>query len=227
MTIDTSSWEHEGQLWDFLHGDTDEARGLRERSDATAKEYFGENAEALMRAVLIEYASGELARARPDIVGFLHGFHPRAVQLLLVHGTAYVPHDWGRSPREWERQPVNGKCHENSHWLMCESNQGASDVERMVYVEGLALSTLHLPMLHAWNARGLKKRIALDWTSYSIARWTRHFGIPFTESEYATACRLVSRDAHPRLLLSRSNFGVVEKYLNEVLQERKRERPAD
>jgi hypothetical protein len=40
----------------------------------------------------------------------------------------------------------------------------------LLYVEGICMSILANPMVHAWNAKGLENTVAIDWTFYATSK---------------------------------------------------------
>lgn len=105
--------------------------------------------------------------------------HPEAFEILLTYGKDYIPHLWGKAPPSLRPD----RCYANS-WVLAQVH------EQLIYVEGIVVGVVIKPMLHAWNAVGLEGRAAMDFTQYSVSRWSRYLGIPFSLEEHAELCRL-------------------------------------
>lgn len=105
--------------------------------------------------------------------------HPEAFEILLTYGRDYTPHLWGKAPLNLKPD----RCYENS-WVIAQVHK------QLIYVEGIVAGAVIKPMLHAWNAVGLEGRAAMDFTQYTVSRWSRYLGIPFSIEEHEELCRL-------------------------------------
>lgn len=105
--------------------------------------------------------------------------HPDAFEILLAYGEDYAPHLWEKAPPNLRPD----RCYANSLVF-------AHVHKELIYVEGIVVGAVIKPMLHAWNAVGLKGRAAMDFTQYSVSRWSRYLGIPFSLDEHKELCRL-------------------------------------
>ena len=94
----------------------------------------------------------------------------------------------------------------------------------MVYVEGVAFGPIsRMPMLHAWNAFGLRRRTAIDWTFYAGSRWMRYIGIPLTVEENMKLRRLTPLGTSVHLIFHKKYFTPKAKArLIQILEQRKR-----
>lgn len=142
-----------------------------------------------VRQIAIQRARGE------HFIGalrLLNDVHPAALKLLLEYGENYSPYEWTSMPLE----PKPNHCFSNA-WVLAHIAMEGSQTWQAIpsanlYVEGLAYGSVVRPMLHAWNTEGFDSRVAIDWTHYSVCRWSRYLGIPFTLDEYWSICRLRS-----------------------------------
>jgi hypothetical protein len=137
---------------------------------------------------------------------WLKGFHPEAFDFLFQYGQDYRPLQWKSWPEFGLGLPEYRACFKNSCRLMCAYNNSKyGDAaaappkwvrrEDAVYVEGICVGAVSKPMLHAWNAIGIKSRVAFDWTHAAACRWDRYFGFPLTEAEYWELSEAVSGKA--------------------------------
>lgn len=111
-------------------------------------------------------------------------------------------------------------------------NSGAREEGKeavLVYVEGLTVGFMAIPMLHAWNSYGLIDTRAVDWTMYVGCEWNRYIGIPFTEEEYAELQAIVfpRRRRRPISLFDGKIYPLVEERIQQLLADRKRPAPGD
>lgn len=166
-----------------------------------------------------------------DMFHSLDRISPDAFDLLVKYGVEYTSKAWREAPGFGE--PIPGRCHANSWELMDMINQEIQDqkleppeTERATYVEGITFGPHTNPMLHAWNAKGLTRKNAIDWTFYSVCQWLHYYGIPLTQSERETAQRLVCPN-HPKtitLLLEKRRFPKIKSFLIDVLEKRREEK---
>jgi hypothetical protein len=158
---------------------------------------------------------------------YLSDIHPEAFILIASHGVDYSPRLSRKPPLYGE--PESGACFVNAWKLMyganvnlARSRRDRKDKTPFVYVEGIALGVTAFPMLHAWNARGLEGRKAIDWTFYAVCQWIRYLGIPFTQEEHEELCRLIQPgEFRINLLFRRNVFPIVRPALLKLLDKRK------
>lgn len=148
-----------------------------------------------------------------------NGMHPRALRLLIEHGSVYTP---GVIDNRYPKDPESGQCFKNSCALMLWYNRGVPK-KSIVYVEGLVIGAASFIMPHGWNAHTLASRKTMDWTHYAATRWNYYFGISFTEDEVR---ELASVAGHPGMMgaiFSEPWFTpAVEKRIREILARKKR-----
>jgi hypothetical protein len=117
----------------------------------------------------------------------LSDIHPDAFAILVKYGTDYFGSRWRTPPVMGE--PSRKECYLNARkWadrynLSLVRHPERKDRRLMVYVEGMVHGPNVRPMLHSWNAQGLRGTVAMDWTFYSCSQWIRYRGIPLTLEE--------------------------------------------
>lgn len=215
MTKPLPVLKNERARWRYLHADTKVAASRRVQLDKLFLELFPQGHETSVRFFVGEPADGE-RDFDPPYEGFRH-IHPRAFPILANYGLDYVPAETPAVMYE-ERafQPRQGRCSENACVFMAEYNRcRQADDAALSYVEGILVGSNIYPMLHAWNELPGEKRVALDWTLYASSKWSRYFGVPFTQEEYA---RIGGRS----LLFHRNNFERYETAILKLLESRPR-----
>ena len=150
-------------------------------------------------------------------------FHPRALDLLLVHGMDYAPDiERCRNFKTLGFDPLIGQCFGNSWSLMRAVNNRDPDSAHLAYVEGLVYGYCTKPVLHAWNSFGISGTRALDWSHYVGCEWSRYFGICISEHEHESLRRIVFPDepSRPVSLLDLHFYPFIEEPLTELLAAR-------
>lgn len=220
----SSKFHTEREAWDMIHG----PNGSTKAYEDYFKELFPEGHKESLQGLAYLYSTpnGKCIPGTPS--WSLRSFHPDAFKLLAEYGQDFKPQGWVKPPPMGE--PRSTGCFVNSWQFMQAHNKwreqqplkARRNTKKMVYVEGIAYGAAVSPMLHAWNALGLRDKWCIDWSHYAACNWTRYFGIPLTSEEYHKALDLV----HPRkqyilLLLKRPHFPRRESYLKDILAARK------
>lgn len=165
-------------------------------------------------------------------VDYLESVHPSAWRFLALHGIDYRQYSWPNPPSIGE--PQRKKCFLNAMVLAYlhsdtrkqkkgERKLGIMGRHTLYHVQGIAFGSLVKPMLHGWNAFGVRRPRAVDWTFYAANKWTHYVGVPLTYEEMVE----VAKTKHPatRLisLFDKESFDLkVRVALARVLQKRKR-----
>jgi hypothetical protein len=212
---------NERDLWKIVYAPG--IRGWRERyllSRQFMRHYrrgHRESIRPLVERVEERVLAGEIFRGTQNFL--IRQIHPRAFRLLVEYGHDYRPQPvWKHTPGMWEDQPRDGMCQIDSWEKMSVANSCFSVKPHMVYVEGITVGVEVPFMLHAWNARGLESRKAIDWNHYTRGRWSRYLGIPFTQSEHEKILDLSEiRDRRHHLLFQGKFFEKAELYISELL----------
>lgn len=221
---------HESRLWDKYHSQSDESKVLRKGVTTAFLKLFPEGHKTSIRR-WVEAAAYEAALGTVFKGNFedFNNIHPRAWPLLLQYGKDYRPRIelWKKhQPQTWTRQPVQSACHNNAYTMMHLMRDGKlKGQDKTTYVEGVAISPIVNPILHAWNGYGFSRR-GFDWTLYTRTNWIRYFGIPFTFEEYLEIRKGLEpeRAQKIRLIFKRDDFERLEDKLLEVLERRPRTR---
>lgn len=149
---------------------------------------------------------------KEDALGLMNTIHPAAFKLLATYGVYYMPFTLTKALPEPERN----RCFANSRVLALTN-------AHLCYVEGIVIGVLVCPMLHAWNAGGRNGTIAVDWTQYSICRWSRYLGIPLTLDEHSRVRRAARIGTRSAPIFNRKFFTPrVERVLLSILKKRRR-----
>lgn len=223
----TPFFQSEREVWEFFRGP--QGKEARKELRVDFKRRFPQGHSTSIRGA-VEFCTR--SDVQEKFVGnsrlkYLRSFHPRAFALLLAYGQDYIPLRWKEPPK---LEPLWRKCFQNAHVLLrnvnCRRNGGNDgESEKFVYVEGFVDGACAFPMLHAWNAKGLNGKTALDCSWYSNCRWYRYFGIPFTDEEFKEACLLVYPEGKKSVsLLHKNYFPKVEYFLHELLARREEAR---
>jgi len=208
---------NERARWRYLRADTKAAAARRHLLDSTFAGLFPHGLTESVRFL------AEHRDFAPPYEGLEH-VHPRAFPLLAAYGLDYTPMETPVVMYE-ERgfQPTQGRCSENACVFMVAGNSYREvDEPAISYVEGIVIGANIYPMLHAWNGLSTNRVAAIDWTLYATSRWSRYFGVPFTQEEYT---HIGGRS----LLFHRNNFERYEAAILELLESRplpNEERPA-
>jgi hypothetical protein len=173
--METQKYENERVAWHATWGDADKTD--RDALEALFRSYFPSGHRQSLRSVVEQFAERGVERVikQHEKAIWLEHFDPRAFKFLSKYGTDYRPYRWPKWPDFGFGDPEYGMCFSNSWKLMAvyngayaspsvETHPRAKKGGRALYVEGLCMGAVSLPMLHAWNAIGLKSRIAFDWT---------------------------------------------------------------
>jgi hypothetical protein len=221
----TKLFQSELEAWETIHGPSEEAKQIRRETRRAFRNFFPNGHDESIRAFVASVASmaERGAELKKEVsTAHLAKVHPRALRFIAKHGIDYRPFSWRKlKPETLKIQPISRGCHLNSHYMMRIHCEIRSPRSHWVYVEGVALGPIVFPMLHAWNAVGIRGTVARDWTFYSGTQWTRYLGIPLTSEEHEKCRRL----AHPRkpmyhLLLDKPHFPKIESYLKDLIAER-------
>jgi hypothetical protein len=165
---------------------------------------------------------------------WLNDMHPDAFDFLARYGQDYRPFRWTSWPEFGLGIPEAGSCFVNSGRLMRAFNRSkrGSSVDAFpkwkaradaVYVEGLCLGAISLPMLHAWNAIGVAGKVAFDWTHAAACSWDRYFGFPLTETEYGELSETLSdKPLRYTNIFERTKFPRIRERLCEIAESRHR-----
>lgn len=222
-------FESELEAWDMIAGPKN--RLFRRKLHRDFRRMFHNKGHEASIRDFVECCSSRKEQRRlrsHERAQFLLDIHYRAFDLIAEHGLDYRPYIW-RSRPPWG-EPTPTACFYNAYWLAEVNRYQREQLKQegkirerplMVYVEGIALGVLVMPMLHAWNAWGLEGTIAYDWTFYSGTKWTRYLGIPLTLEEYKKATGLCRVRPKIHLLMKKKHFPKVESYLEDLLAARR------
>lgn len=218
--IPDRGFEDESQWWNYFNSkrldkELREAR-LRAADALHAKSYGKVPARVfrMMIALMLEEKSDD------DYFRYMHSDypdapHPDALKLLIKYGTFYRPFI---PKRKWLLgEPVLRRCFQNSQVFMETLNQYLPEKKQLVYVEGIAAGVMSPPMLHAWNAEGVRGRSAVDWTWYVTSRWHIYLGVPLTSGELKDLLKLSGRSS---LFSQRSFTPQIGQYIRDRIQAR-------
>lgn len=137
------------QVWQALFATDSAAQAQKEKYDELS---------AIFPGTIRDWIEDFATRARngetfQDPLELLNQVHPRAWELLLVYGQDYRPHAWDDTVAHADDQPRPGQCFANTHRIIGQARE-KDPLNSCTYVEGIALSALVKPMLHAWNGDG-------------------------------------------------------------------------
>ncbi|HUX35988.1 MAG TPA: hypothetical protein VMV71_03070 [Candidatus Paceibacterota bacterium] len=209
--------------WEYLQS----KRSSHFRGTLTKRfnKFFPNGHKTSIRPLVEEIAkhvlSGEIF-SDSAIFQHMNDIHPEAFEVITKYGKDYTPLIWDRALPE----PDDGCCFGNA-WQLADSIRKKPGQERdahepSVYVEGIAFGSVVRPMLHAWNAHSLNGEIAIDWTHYTVCRWSRYLGIPITLEEHAELRHLTPLGKNVNLLFHKKYFTPQAKIrLVSILEERK------
>lgn len=223
--------------WNWFHGTGNRCavrrRLMRER---TAKMF--PQGMSIKKGVLRGICSfvGNRGTFLPNTKGeYLNDVHPNAWRYLEMYGVEYKPFAWPERPPMGE--PQRKKCFRNAMILSYVHNDigqekgriprtkmGRARGRHVLYnVQGIALGPLVNPMLHGWNAWGKGRTVAIDWTFYSVNKWTRYIGIPLTYGETLEISRIKGHDVRLISIFDKTSFDLkVRVALTCVMHRRKR-----
>jgi len=214
------------RLWKEFYGDGPMCRQHRVSVRKCFTDMFpGGHSESIKQNFtdFLELVQSGKTLERP--LHILSGIHPRPWDLILQHGRDYVPSKNAHKVYAHEvRQPAQTYCFLNSYELM-KTIRLNKPTARITYVEGFVYGPMIPPMLHAWNGAGFSKN-SVDWTLYSVTRWSRYFGIPFTYEEYQHLIEVANPESPSVMMLFRAdNFEKVEECIRKILSTPRKRHP--
>lgn len=222
---DSAPVRDERDVWKILYSPTKESSGLRKWYHDKFEALFPEGHRTSLRETVaygaqLREAGETFEETQAHLLGHVH---PKALQLIAERGLDYWPIGWKKArPDLWEAQPVNGSCSADADLMMEMSNRFKNPGRtNIVYVEGIAFGPDVPVMLHAWNARGVWSRKALDWNHYATSVWSRYIGVPFTSEETERLRRLINQ--HPRskpMLFANEHWPFIEDDVRRILEGR-------